>query len=160
MAKFRFKGLDEYVAKLESLSRDAEEHIGKAVYDGAAIVANRVKSAISDLPVAQTYARDGEMIRTITSAQKAGLMSGFGIARMQKDGSYYNVKLGFDGYNGQKTKKYPSGQPNSMIARSVISGTSFRAPNDFMSRAVSGAKGPCEAAMKKALEEAINQQMN
>ena len=30
-----------------------------------------------------------------------------------------NVKLGFDGYNGMKTKKYPKGQPNVLLARSI-----------------------------------------
>ena len=28
----------------------------------------------------------------------------------------WNIKIGFNGYNSQRTAKYPSGQPNSVIA--------------------------------------------
>ena len=35
-----------------------------------------------------------------------------------------------------KTNKYPGGQPNSVIARSVVAGTTFRQKNDFVGRAI------------------------
>lgn len=51
MAKIEFKGLEEYIAKLnrlEALSRD--KVIGAAVYDGAQIVADAVRASIQALP--------------------------------------------------------------------------------------------------------------
>ncbi len=162
MAKFSTKGLDEYVAKLERLTSlsDTKEFYGRSIYEGAAVVKPAMLSQLNSLPVAQQYARDGQKINTITSVQKKGLLDGFGIAKMRKEGDEYNVKLGFDGYNGQKTKKWPHGQPNSMIARSIISGTSFRAKNDFVRKAVNASKAQALEAMKKELEDEINKVMN
>ena len=155
MAKWKNSpDLDRYLASLEKLT-DAREYIGEAIYAGADIVADEVRSQIQALPVAQKFAKEGEKLNTITSVQKKGLLDGFGIARMKKDGDYYNVKLGFAGYNGQKSHQYKNGQPNSVIARSVCSGTSFRQKNDFVGRAVRGTKSSAERKMEEKLDEAI-----
>lgn len=162
MARFSTKGLDPYIAKLEQLTSLANERdfFGRAIYEGAAAVKPALLSELNSLPVAQQYAKDGQKISTVTSVQKKGLIDGFGIAKMRKEGDAYNVKLGFDGYNGQKTKQWPHGQPNAMIARSIISGTSFRAKNDFVRRAVNASKAQALDAMKKELEDEINKVMN
>ena len=110
------KGMDEYLQKLGNLELRAPESIGKAVYKGADIVADAVKANINNMPVEDQYS---ERITGIKSIQKIGLLKSFGIAKMRDDNGYYNVKLGFDGYNALKTKKYPQGQPNAMIARTV-----------------------------------------
>lgn len=154
MAKWKFEGLDEYLSQLEKLSNTSDEAIGHAIYEGAGVVAKSCASAIQSLPVNNQYGSDG-----ITSVQKAGLIEGFGISHEQTDGLYRNVKLGFDGYNKQKTKKYPNGQPNSMIARSVNSGTSFRKKNPFMDRATRSAKSACEEKMKEVIEDEIKKVM-
>lgn len=156
MAKMQFEGIDEYVAMLKRLGGDTRELCGRAIYAGADVVADAVRSQIGTLPVAQKYAKSGEKINTITAAQKAGLLAGLGIARMKQEGTGYNVKVGFDGYNSQRTKAHPGGQPNAMIARSVCSGTSFRQKNDFVGRAARSAKGAAEAAMQKALDEELD----
>lgn len=159
MAKWKNSpDLDRYLAMLERLT-DAREYIGKAIYVGADTVADEVKKQIQALPVAQKYAKEGEKLNTITSVQKRGLIDGFGIARMRKDGDYYNVKLGFAGYNGQKSHKYKNGQPNSVVARSVCSGTSFRQKNDFVGRAVRGTKASAERKMEEKLDEEIRKIM-
>lgn len=159
MATMKWTGLDEYIAKLERI-HEPREFIGETVYVGAAVVADAVKAQINGLPVGNQFAKSGERINTITSVQKKGLQDGFGIARMKKDGDFYNVKLGFNGYNGQKTKKYPSGQPNSVIARSLCSGTSFRQKNDFVGRAVRATRAQAEQAMEKKLDEILEKRMN
>ena len=161
MATIKVVGMDELLAKLQKLTSQAEtkEFAGKAIYDGAAIAKTALLAQTNSLPVAQMYAKPGEKINTITSVQKAGLINGFGIARMRKDGGAYNVKLGFDGYNGQKTKKFPHGQPNSMIARSVVSGTSFRAKNDFIGRAARSSHAAAEKAMEAKIREQIEKIM-
>lgn len=157
MAKWKNSpDLDRYLASLERLT-DAEEYIGEAIHAGAGVVADAVRSQIQALPVAQKFAKEGEKLNAITSVQKQGLLApgGFGISHMRKDGDFYNVKLGFAGYNKQKTKKYPGGQPNSVIARSICSGTSFRQKNDFVGRAVRGTKSSAERKMETKLDEAI-----
>lgn len=155
MATWKFKGLDEYLRKLEQLQNSSDEAVGKAIYEGAGIVAKACASAIQSLPVNNQYGQGG-----ITSVQKAGLIEGFGISHAQTDGLYRNVKLGFDGYNGQKTKKYPNGQPNSLIARSINSGSSYRQKNPFIDRATSASRSACEAKMKSVIETEIDRIMN
>lgn len=161
MATIKAVGVDEYIAKLERLTTltDSREFIGKAIYDGAAVVKGGFLQQLNALPVAQKYAKDGEKLTTVTSVQKKGLLDGFGIAKMRKEGDSYNVKLGFDGYNGQKTSKWPHGQPNSMIARAVVSGTSFREKNDFIGRAVRQTRTPAIKAMEKSIEKQIERIM-
>lgn len=156
MAKWKFEGLDEYLITLEKLKANTGSAIGRAIYEGAGVVAKEVAAEIQKLPVNNQYGSKG-----ITSVQKAGLIEGFGISHAQTEARFYrNVKLGFDGYNKQYTENYPSGQPNSLIARSVNSGTSFRKKNPFVDRATRRAKGACEVRMAQVFEREITKIVN
>ena len=79
---------------------------------------------------------------------------------MRDDNGFLNVKLGFEGYNSQVTTKYPGGQPNSLIARSVNAGTSFRQRIPFIDNAVNQTKGAAEQKMTETAEKAIGKAMN
>lgn len=160
MAKLKFQGLEEYEEKLLKLKNLSKEMIGEAVFDGAAVVADAVKQSIQSIPVDERYASGNATLYGITSEQKQGLLDGFGIARLQNNNGYMHVKLGFDGYNSVKTKKYPNGQPNSVIARSVNSGTSFRQRIPFVDNAVNSAKSKAEQAMQEKLDESIKDIMS
>lgn len=155
MAKLKFKGIDEYVAQLQKLENLSDESIGRAVYAGAAVVADAVKDAIRALPTDERTVKDGDMLQGISRLQKAGLIDGFGIAPLRNENGYMHVKLGFDGYNNVKTKSYPQGQPNSVIARSVNSGTSFRQKIPFMDQAVRNNKDKCEQTMQEAFDKEL-----
>lgn len=159
MAKLTMKGLEEYERQLLKLKDLSREMIGEAIYVGAGVVADAVKASIGTIPIDNRPARKGEMINGITSAQKDGLMEGFGIAPLQDEGGYQHVKLGFAGYNSVQTRSHPNGQPNAMIARSVNSGTSFRAKYPFVDQAVARAKGQAEKAMKDKFDEALKSVM-
>ena len=151
MARFEFSGIDTYIKQLNKLQQSTKDGVvGKTVYAGAEVVADSVRRAIQALPVGDGRARDGGLVDTVTLPQKAGLLDGFGISRMKDDDGFVNVKLGFDGYNSTKTEKYPNGQPNVLIARSVNSGTTFRKKTKFVDKAVDSAKKAAEAAMDAA----------
>lgn len=159
MAKWKFDGVDDYVAQLEKLEDFSHEIIGKSVWNGAKYVADRVKEAIDTIPVDdRRYVWSGDR-RGISQEQKDGLIDGFGIASMRNDNGFLNVKLGFDGYNSVRSKKFPNGQANLMVARMVESGTSFMPKLGTISKAVSSAKKQCEEEMRKALDEAINNEI-
>lgn len=160
MAKLKLRGLEEYEKKLLELKNLSREMIGEAIYEGAAVVADEVRKNIQALPIDDRFVRNGEMLYGVTEEQKAGLLDGFGISRLQDDGGYLNVKLGFSGYNSVRTKNYPNGQPNSVIARSVNSGTSFRQRNPFVDSAVSNARSQAEEKMKQKFDEALSDVMN
>ena len=158
MAKITTKGLDDVLTKLDKLGNLSRETMGEIIYEGADIMADAIRAELQALPVTRQKAAYGEKLSGVTSVQKAGLLDGFGISRMQDKGGTYDVKIGFNGYNNQRTKKYPSGQPNSVIARSVCSGTSFREKNDFVGRAMKKKQAAIEAMRDKATEK-INQIM-
>ena len=153
-------GLKEYEEKLLKLEGVTRELLGQAVFEGAAVVADAVKAGVESIPIDNRYATGGTMLNGITEAQKQGLLQGFGIARLRDDNGFLNVKLGFDGYNSQTTKNYPGGQPNSLIARSVNAGSSFRQRIPFIDNAVNQTKGAAEQKMTEKVEKAIGEVMN
>lgn len=157
MAMFQFGGIDTYIKQLDKLYAVTKDAIiGKTVYAGAAVVANRLRAAAEALP----EGRENEAIfGAVTPAQKRGLLEGLGISRMRDDDGFVNVKLGFDGYNSVKTKKYPNGQPNALIARAVNSGNSFRKKTKFVDKAVRASKKDAEAAMDAACSREIEKIM-
>ena len=164
MAKFKFDGVDEYVSKLVSLSKVSEGMIKRAVFEGAKIVGDDILDAIRALPeTGAGYPKRGyfptEMVKGVTADQKEGLIKGFGYAKMRNDGGYINTKIGFDGYNNTVTDKFPSGQPNMLIARSVESGSSKRVKTPFVRPAIQRAKERAEMAMSASVDKDINTTM-
>ena len=144
------KGMDQYLQQLGNLEMIAPQSMGKAIYEGADIVADAIKKGVQSLRVSdEQYAEKVTGIRTI---QKQGLIDSLGIAKATTDNGYRNVKIGFDGYNKLTSQKYPQGQPNAMIARSVNNGTYFRTATHFVDRAVRRSKAQAEQAMAKQAE--------
>ena len=141
---------------LSRLEESTDEMIGKAVYAGAGIVADAIKENIKALPIVRGYGtEDNPLPGGVTAPQKAGLIDGLGIAPMQNDMGYLNVKIGFDGYNATKTEKYPQGQPNQLVARGVESGTSWKKKKPFIRPAVNASRNRAEAEMARILDEEI-----
>lgn len=156
MAKMKFQGLEEYEAQLLKVQELSRTAIGEAIYHGAKEIADAVKQNINALPVDnRTRIKEG-LLNGISDRQKQGLIESFGIAKLQNDGGYVHVKLGFDGYNSVRTKSFPNGQPNSMIARSVNSGTSFRRQIPFVDNAVSQHKAAAEEKMKEQFDKVLS----
>lgn len=154
MAKLKWgKELEKYASWLAMLGEKEAEVCGKTIYEMANIAADEVKNklnglhAISDAEGIKRY-KKGERAE-LTYKAKQGLIDSFGISRLQNDGGFRNVKLGFDGYNTVRTEAYPKGQPNILIARSVESGTYFMDKQPFMRPAIKAAKSKC---LKKAQE--------
>lgn len=155
MAKWTVgKGLDEWIGRLQKLDVKADDYIGEGIYYGAKIVADQIKKNIKALPLVPENQRKG-FVNGVTPLQKQGLIDGLGIATMRNDNGFVNVKIGMDGYNKKKTKKYPGGQPNAMIARATCSGTSFSAKNDFIGKAVNSTRKQAEETMKTVVETKI-----
>lgn len=145
MAKVKVgKGISEYTKQMTKLYDLSQSAIGKSIYQGANIVWEAIRSEIRALPSS-----------SCSPIEKADLIESFGVARMQFRNNFNNVKTGFDGYNRIKTKKFPNGQPNAMIARSIVSGTSFRAKNDFVGRAVRKVGDAAEETMRAEFDKQL-----
>lgn len=149
MAKFQVgNGIDQYVERLTNLEFTAHDTLGRAIYKGADIVADAIRSNIQSLPKS-----------VCTDKQRQGLLDSLGIAKMRDDDGTYNVKIGFDGYNSHITKKYPKGHPNSMIARAIESGTSFSAKHPFVAPAIRATKDAAEKVMADEINKELTKQM-
>ena len=152
------KGLNNYIAYLQSIEAVTDEMIGEAVYDMAKVVADKVRANIEALPAVSNEANIAtyrEGYSRLSEPEKQGLMDGFGVSPLQDDSGYRNVKLGFDGYNSIKTKKYPQGQPNALIARVTESGSSYREKTPFIRPAVNAARKPAEKAGQAKIDKKI-----
>lgn len=159
MAKFQVgKGIDGYIKALGVNLDEIHGTCGRAVFDGAKIVADTIKSNIDRLPVLKSewYSAENQT-SGVTARQKQGLQDGFGIAPMVNDDGYYNVKVGFHGYNSQKTWRYPEGQPNAMIARAVEGGTSFRRKHPFVAPAIRKSRAKAERAIQERIERRLKE---
>lgn len=152
MAKWQFEGVDRYIAQLQQLGADTEEMCGKAIYKGAGLVADALRSSINGLTTDDGYHPPGEMRNGPTTEEKQGLLDGFGISKMRQDGTMYNVKIGFSGRN-------PNGLMNSGVARQIESGTSWMTKQPFINRTVNSKKRRCEEVMMETLDEEIKNLM-
>lgn len=150
MASFESQGLDDFINLAVFTERQINSVIGRSIHPGARLMANAVKTAVQKIPVDDRKSHHGSRRQGITSVQKQGLIESFGIAKIRKTRYGWDVKIGFDGYNSIVTKKYPKGQPNAMIARSINSGTSFMKAYPFMDTTV---KANEEATVQKISDQ-------
>lgn len=135
-----FKGLEEYERKLSQIAKDIKKICGRTTYEGAKIIADEIRKGIDGLPER-------------TGVTKRGLQSGFGISKLQNDDGYYNVKLGFDGYN-------ENGVPNQLMARAFESGTSKLQKHPFVRPAINHSKNRAESKMAEVLDDEMKKMMD
>ena len=158
MAKIEFKGIDEYAKVLAALGNESEEIVKSAVYKGAAIVADEIKSGINSIPIQEgdnglpPMGTAENKLYGISRKQKGDLMDSFGLAPMENDGDYIQTKAGVDGYGSIPTKKYPGGVPNVMLMRSIESGTSFRDKHPVFRQATNRARKRAEEVMRNEID--------
>lgn len=164
MAKFEVEGFFAYEELLQKLGKNTDRAVKTALYEGADEIADAVREGVKGLPEIKTSEavanwRQEIPVDGITRDQKAGLLEGLYLAKMQSDAESTFTQIGFDGYNRVKTKKYPKGQPNAMIARAVESGSSARRKTPFVRPAAERAKERAVQRMADKLDETINQIM-
>lgn len=142
MPTFVFDGLEEYADQLQKISDKVPKMMNAALYDGAKILADAVQNEIDKLTELQ-------------QVQRQGLHDGLGIAKFWDEGGKTVTKVGFTGYNRKITKRWPRGQPNAMIARTTIRGTSWMRPNRFTNRAAKDARKKCIEAMASRFDSEV-----
>ena len=126
-------------------------------------MADQIRENISNLKtVSNAYNINAYRNNTsagITIKQKQGLLDGLGIAKMQDENGYLNVKVGFDGYNAVSTMKYPKGQPNQLIARVTENGSSFMDKQPFIRPAINATKDKALEEMQRVIDEEVKKIM-
>lgn len=144
--------LDDYIYKLQKMGNDTEEMIKRSAYPAAGLIYDACISEISAIPVIQKYGKH-KMLEGLTADQKDGILDGFGIAKFRNESGFIHVKLGVDGYNSTVTKRWPRGQPNAMILRSVENGTSFMRAHHPIAKAVRSSRQAAIQKMKEQFDE-------
>lgn len=153
-----FEGVADYLKELESLSANAEAVCKRALYQGAAVMASAIKSEMAKIPDRSWHS--GRIASGLTEEEKADLASGFGISKMRNSDGVIDVKLGFDGYGKHKTRKYPSGVPVPLIARSICKGTSWLQKYDFVGKAERAAKAATESKIQQTFDQELEKLIN
>lgn len=137
MAKIEFKGIDKYQDLLAKLSMRSEGICKQAVYEGAAVVIDAIKTNL----------------RKVVSENSTGdLEKSIGLAPMENKNGYINTKVGFDGYDR-------NGHPNIVKARALESGTSKQRKRPFIRPAVNSVKEKSIDVMAKKVSELLEKQM-
>lgn len=157
MAKFDFKAGDDYALALSNLGKESTEISKKMVYEAANVVIKDIRNELENLQEEKMrYLNKGDKFEGVSPKQKKDLLDSLGITPIDVDKSgNTNAKIGFDGYGSYKTKKYPNGLPNQLLARAIESGSSVRKKKPFVRPAVNRSKGKAQEAMKKVFDEEI-----
>jgi hypothetical protein len=143
-------GGEEFSRLLEGLTGDQAVTVMKAAcYAGAGVLADALKSEIQNLPEQEGYMPEGKQRNVITKHDKRMLQERIGISRIDSTSEKADVVISFSGYNDKPTKKYRTGTPIPLIARSIESGSSVRKKNPFVRRAFNSAQS---TALQKAID--------
>ena len=160
MATINFKKGDEYLAKIADLSVSAAEEVcGAAIYAGAKTVTDAIAAAIDGIPVDESYGTPEKPQTGIKQKQKTALKASLGISHAQNKDGFLNVKVGFGGYNPIKTKRWPKGQPNTVIARSMERGTSWMKAYPFVKNTMRAITQQAQKDMSDKVDEKIKKIM-
>lgn len=159
MAIIKVEGFSEFLGMLDLTYTQTKRICGRSIHPGAKIVANECKKRLENLKTDDTLFRItekfGDLRHGPTKRQKAALIESMGIAKLRPYRDGYDVKLGFDGYNDIVSSRWPKGQPNAMIARSVNKGTSFMEAQPFMDQSVEVSR----LKAMKAIEEQFDKEI-
>lgn len=139
MARMEFSASDKFTLKLSKYSADSHTIIKQAIYAGANIAADAVKSNLE---------------KVVSSEASGGLVDSLGITPISlgTDGNW-SAKVGFDGYDDHPTPKYPKGIPYQLKARAMESGTSYRVAKPFVRPAVNKTRKQVVEKMNQTILE-------
>lgn len=158
--KLDLSGIDELEMQLSKLS---STDISMAVVGaGAQPLADEIRKSLDALPEDKfRRLKPNEVFSGVPKQQKRDLQNSLGVtpAKVDRNGNA-NIKVGFDGYGSFKTKKYPNGLPNQLLARSIESGSSVRVKTPFARVGALKAKNKVIKAMQDELDKQVRKITN
>lgn len=163
MAKFEFKGIEDYIKMLEDVNNHTGNLCKAVVYAGADVLADEVRAQMKKLKTVG----NGQALRAyekkeptyISTRQLKSLEWSLGIAPIKESKGLYHTRIGWDDYNDIHTERWPNGQPNALIARSCNNGSTAMLKQPFIKRAIATAGNPAVKAMDEEAQEYISKIM-
>ena len=132
--KASIKASEDYAIRLSKLATNSEEIAKKAIYEGANIVADQIKSNLKGV---------------LSDEATGDLVESFGVTPIKRDSSgNWNAKVGFDGYDRD-------GTPNQLKARVIESGKSGQPKKPFVRPAVNKTKKQVAKKMEEVIDAEI-----
>jgi hypothetical protein len=154
MPKMKTTGLNETLKMLESIEGNTDEILEDVLREGAMVTTDEMREQIGNLRTSDEY-EGGDGKRYAKKSDVKGLFDSLGFAPVRFNDTVVDSHVGFDGYNNDKTKKYPKGHANQMIANAINKGTSFMIAQPFINRTKKAAEAKCNEMMQKKLDEEI-----
>ena len=155
MAKVKTEGLTELLKELEKLEGDTDEILEEVTLEGAGVVTDVMRKEIQSLKTTDEYEGDKRKKRYAKPEDVKGLYESLGYTPIQFKGTKIDSNVGFDGYNSNRTKKYPNGHANRMIANAINKGTSFMVAQPFINRSKRQSEKKCIELMQAKLDQAV-----
>lgn len=153
--KVSTKGLTETMKMLEKIEKNTDEIIEDAIREGISVVTDEMRRQISSLKTSDEY-EGGSGMRYPSRKEVKGLLDSLGFTPVKMNGTKFDIKSGFDGYNSNITKKYPRGHANQMIANAINKGTSFMPAQPFINRTTKTAKVAAIEAIDRKIDKEIS----
>ncbi len=150
--------IDAYMKQLESFGMDEPEIAKKIVMVGAQPVADAIRNELNKIPEEKfRQLKQNERFEGLPRSQKKDLLDNLGITPtgVDKEGNT-NVKVGWHGYGSYKSRKYPRGLPNALLARAIESGSSVRSKAPFVRPAINKSREKAIDEMQKTINEEAN----
>lgn len=125
---------EDFAIALSHLATGSDEIAKKAIYEGANIIADKIKSNLEGV---------------LSSEATGELVASFGVTPITKDSDgNFNAKIGFDGYDSD-------GVANQLKARVLESGSSKQPKRPFVRPAVNATRKQVIAKMNQVIDEEI-----
>ncbi len=157
MAKLKTTSIEETVKMLEKVGANTDEILTKAIEAGAEVVVKAMSTQISSLKTSSE--KDDSEKRYPTQRELNSIKSGLGYAPIKDNGSKMDTNIGFAGYDGKLTKRYPRGHSNKMLAAKFDKGTSFIKAQPFFNKAKKQSEAKAIEAMENVLAKEISKIM-
>ena len=153
---FKMSGLEELSSALGKLGEEAPHVAARGLYDGAAVVADKVSHAVQGIATKRFKYPAPPGKRRMPSPEEKALITGakHGVAKFGYTGTEIQTSVGYQnaGYGSVNGKTKPVPQ----VANAINSGTSFMAKQPFMRKAFSTSKQAALAAIEKTILEEID----
>lgn len=117
MPKMTINGVEEIGYLLDKLDQETTSILKKGLYEANHVLYQEVEKNLSSI-----HTVGEKENRNITEKQKQGLLSSLYGSKFQQNNNELYFTISVTGYNDVITEKYPKGQPNIMILRSLEKG--------------------------------------
>lgn len=148
------EGMDEINAMLGKLEQGVNGIAAQAVYEGAGIIADELKSQAKGIRTAPfKYATHGNR-RLPSPEEKEAILSAGGIARFNNEGgAEIQTSVGYS--NAGYAEVAGRIKPIPLLVNAINSGTSFMRKQPFVRKANSSGGKKAVAAMKEKIEKSL-----